>query len=153
MSKRMIKFSAVCLSFTLSILSFQQVAFCQDQPEKLVTNLKKGEKSPYDGVLLSVQLAAEIKNNCSPEIIQKRQDAAVQEAVSLCKSAAQKDSVIFTEKLQAQEAKYEKIIAAKDIEIQTLRDKLRPPAWYESPKVWFTVGLVAGAGTVVYIMR
>jgi hypothetical protein len=153
MSKKMTNIVAVLVGLCFMSATFSTAAFSQEQQEKLVTNMKKGEKSPYDGVLLSHPLAAEIKNNCSPEVIQKRQDAAVNEAVSLCKSAAQKDAEILVEKLRAQEEKYEKIVKAKDAEIQVLKDMLKPPAWYESPKIWFVAGLVIGGTTAVYIMK
>lgn len=152
MSKKMNKISAV-ISLFFFVASIGS-AYCEEQPEeKLVTSLKKGDKAPYNGVLLSNSLAAEIKNNCDPEVIQKRCDIRISEAVDLSKSSCKKETDILTAKLSAQEEKYQKIIFAKDEEIKTLNDLLRSPAWYKNPKTWFFTGIVLGAGTTIYLVK
>lgn len=154
MSKMINKFFSLVALFSLIFSIFATPALCDDAPaEKLTTSLKKGDKAPFEGVLLSIPLAAEIKNNCAPDVIQKRCDVKVNEAVSLCKSESQKELDIFGEKLKAQEEKYEKILKAKDEEIKIIRDQLKPPAWYEKPTLWFAVGVVAGGATVAYLVK
>ena len=124
--------------------------------QKVVTDLKKGDKAPYDGILLTQRLAAEIKENCNPDVQKKKCDIQVKEAVDLANSDCTRTTDILKAKIEACETTSLKIIDAKNKEIESLRDLLKPPPWYKDSKVMFEIGAVIGlavGGTAVYFLR
>lgn len=120
--------------------------------EKLVTDLKKGDKAPYDGILITFKLAAEIKENCNPETSKKKCDILIKEAVDLEKSQCTKSTDTLQMRLDALQIKSDEILKAKDAEIAALRDKIKPSLWYKSPELWFSVGVFVGGAAVVGVV-
>ena len=123
--------------------------------DKVATDLHKGDKAPFDGTLLTLRLAAEIKENCKPDIIEQRCNAKITEAVTLCQSECTKKTDILKVEVSACQKKYDDVVIAKDKEIVFLHKKIHEltPAWYESPKLWFGVGLVVGVGGTAYLVK
>lgn len=119
--------------------------------DKVTTDLKKGDKAPYEGILLTYRLAAEVKENCNPGVIEKKCQIKVDEQVGLCKSECKKETDILNAKYDALQVKHDTAMKAKDDYIKTLESQL--PKWYESPKLWFAVGVVVGGGTVIAVAR
>ena len=123
--------------------------------EKLVTDLQKGQKAPFDGILMTQKLAAEVKENCSKDVIEKRCDARVKEAVGLAQSECTATTSVLNSKVSACQLKYDESIAAKDKEIESLKVKLdkMEPHWYDSPELWLGIGVVLGGGAVYGIVK
>ena len=121
--------------------------------DKVVTDLRKGDKAPYDGILLTARMAAEIKENCNPAVSKQKCDILVKEAVDLSLSECKKNTDILQSKYDAFQVKHDKVVSAKDKEIQDLRDLLKPAPWYESPKLWFGVGVVTGAAVIITLVK
>jgi len=119
--------------------------------DKITTDLKKGDKAPFDGILLSLRLAAEIKENCSPDTIEKRCQVRIDEAKKLANSECTQKTDILKVEVSACQEKHVKVVAAKDEYINVLESKL--PKWYESPKLWFGIGIVVGGGVVIAVAR
>jgi hypothetical protein len=123
--------------------------------DKVTTDLKKNDKAPYNGILITYKLAAEIKENCAPEIIEKKCNAKIDEQVGLCKSACKKETDILDAKYNALLMKHETVSREKDKYIKILESQ--QPSWYENYKLWFVVGLgtgvVIGGGTLIIIAR
>jgi len=119
--------------------------------DKVTTDLKKGEKAPFDGILLSLRLAAEVKENCAPETIEKRCQVRIDEAKKLANSECTQKTDVLKVEVSACQEKHVKVVAAKDEYISVLESKL--PKWYESPKLWFGIGIVVGGGVVIAVAR
>ena len=123
--------------------------------DKAATDLHKGDKAPFDGTLLTLRLAAEIKENCKPDIIEQRCKVRITESVTLCQSDCTKKTDILNAQVSACQKKYDDVVVAKDKEIDFLHKKVEEltPSWYESPKLWFGVGLVVGIGGTAYLVN
>lgn len=119
--------------------------------DKVTTDLKKGDKAPFDGILLSLRLAAEIKENCAPDTIEKRCQVRIDEAKKLSDSACTQKTDVLQASVSACQTKHLEVVAAKDDYIKVLESKL--PKWYESPKLWFGIGIVVGGGVVIAVAR
>ena len=150
-SKKFFSFFIATLMLIQSSVSFADES--QPSSDKVSTVVTKGSKAPFDGVLLSVKLAAEIKANCDPVNIENKVKIERDEATKLCQSECKSQIDVLNAKLQASQEKHQSVIAAKDKEIEALRDLLKPAPWYQSPKLWFGVGLIAGGATVVVLAR
>lgn len=153
MSRKMMnKFITFLLLLTTLSLSLPVYASDVDsKKDKVTTDLRKGEKAPFDGVLLSLRLAAEVKENCSPVTIENRCSIRIEEAKKLIGSDCTQKLDVLKKSISACQAKHDEIIIAKDEYIKALESKL--PKWYENPKLWFGVGLVIGGGTVFAIAK
>ena len=150
-SKKFFSFFITTLMLIQSSKSFADET--QPASDKVSTVITKGSKAPFDGVLLSVKLAAEIKANCDPANIESKVKIEKDEATKLCRSECKSQVDVLNVKLQASQEKHQSIVVAKDKEIESLRDLLKPAPWYQSPKLWFGVGLVTGGAAVIAIAR
>lgn len=150
-TKKLVSLSMIA-SFILGTSSSVFAGEVNSKEEKAVTDLKKGDKAPYDGILLTFKMAADIKENCNPEVTKKKCDILIKEAVDLSASQCTKTTDVLQAKLDALQIKSNEIILAKDTEIAVLRDRLKPAPWYESPKLWFGIGVVVGGAAVVGVV-
>ena len=135
---------------------FPNTSFSEDidtKKTKIVTDVRKGQAAPYTGILLTTLLAAEIKENCGKDIIDKKIKIEVDSAVKLANSSCEEKIQIEKGKSTAAKETYDSIIAAKDKELKDLRSVITPPSWYESPYLWFTVGFVAGTGLTLFATK
>ena len=113
----------------------------------LVTQLDKGKKAPFDGILLSdtaaAKLFAEIKFS------KKECDLLLKKEVDLI-SAVNTGKIKSLElQLQIHTKKFEDMIAVRDDRINFLEKNYSPPAWYERNELWLTMGVVVGIGITV----
>ena len=148
------KVTAFLLIFLMLSFVSPHAAFAKEvdsKKEKVVSNVAKGQKAPYEGVLFTILLAAEIGENCDPANMKKKCDILTTAAVSLASNECTKTVTVLTATNKAQEEKYSAIVSAKDEEIQRLRDISKPAAWFESPYLWGSVGFLLG-GTGVYLI-
>jgi hypothetical protein len=142
------------IALSSSMLSNVSIAGEIDtKKSRMVTDVRKGQTAPYTGILLTTLLAAEVKENCGKDVIDQKIKIEVDGAVKLANSACEEKIQIESGKRTAAEEKYTRIIAAKDKEIEDLRDIIAPPPWYKSPYLWFTVGFVAGTGLTLFTAK
>lgn len=121
------------------VLFMSSIAFAND-----VVTLRKGEKAPFDGTLLSPDAAAKIitETDYSLEkcLIDARRDKALQEAkLTMEKKNVEAELAACTLKYTEMEKLYEK-------QIDYLEKRAASPSW-ETP-VYFTSGILIGAGLV-----
>lgn len=119
--------------------------------QSVVTDLKKGQKAPYEGILFSLKMAAEIKENCNPDIISHRCDVRIQEAVSLRDNECAAKTSVLDVKLSEQQEKFTKQIETRDDYIKKLEGAL--PKWHDNPRLWFGLGIVIGGGAVFVVAK
>lgn len=119
--------------------------------QSVVTDIKKGQKAPYDGILFSIKMAADVKENCNPEIIKLRCDIRVQEATGLKDNECTAKTTLLDVKLREQNEKFTKQIDAREKYIKKLEANL--PKWYDNPRLWFGLGVVVGGGVVFAIAK
>lgn len=145
------KLTAIAVLFFVFIMSFPVYADVDTKKDKVATDLRKGDKAPYDGVLLSHRFAAEIKENCSPEATDKKCQIKIDEKEGFCKSSCKNETDNLLAQYDALHAKHKIVISEKDKHIKLLEGKL--PLWYENPKLWFAVGVVIGGGSVIFVAK
>lgn len=141
------------------LMIFQlSMAYAKDidtRVDKISTEIRRGRPAPFEGVLLTQRLSAEILENCNPGVTETRCTVRTQTEVELCKSACTKQIDILNTSILACQVKSNEIFAAKNKEIDFLHIKIDEltPRWYASPKLWFTVGIFAGAGIVIAVSK
>ena len=121
------------------VLFMSSLAFAND-----VVTLRKGEKAPFDGTLLSPDAAAKIitETDFTLEkcLIDARRDKMLQEAkLTMEKKNVEAELAACTLKYAEMEKLYEK-------QIDYLEKRAVSPSW-ETP-VYFTSGILVGAGLV-----
>ena len=147
------KFIAFVCTFLLPVTSFS--AEVDSKNDKATSNVKKGSSVPYDGVLLTYRLAAEVLENCKPDVIDARCKAKTDEAVALSESKCKSEKTVLQASIDACQKKYDDVNASHKIQIDKLESRIAEltPRWYESPKLWFAVGVVVGGGTIIAVAR
>lgn len=112
--------------------------------EGLVTQMKKGESAPFEGVLLSNDTAAKLFGDI--KYSKKECDARLSKELEFSKIKF--ESLLKTEQLKfdVEKKRLDGMIAVRDDRIKFLEDNFRPPSWYESGEFWFAFGIVAGIG-------
>lgn len=121
------------------VLFMSSLAFAND-----VVTLRKGEKAPFDGTLLSPDAAAKIITETDYTLekclIDARRDKMLQEAkLTMEKKNVEAELAACTLKYTEMEKLYEK-------QIDYLEKRSVSPSW-ETP-VYFTSGILVGAGLV-----
>ena len=138
------KIVSVICSFALlcatSNLSYADVNSSTDL--KVVTEITKGQKAPFSGVLLSEQAAVKLfadlkftKEECTLRLERELDLATIT-------YKAQIDS--FKIRLEVETERTEKLLDIKDNRIKFLEEIYAPPAWYESGSFWVAVGVIGG---------
>ncbi len=109
---------------------------------KVVTEITKGQKAPFSGVLLSEQAAAKLfadlkftKEECMLKLENELELATIT-------YKAQIDS--FKLRLEVETERTEKLLDIKDDRIKFLETNYAPPEWYESGSFWVAVGVISG---------
>jgi hypothetical protein len=113
--------------------------------------VKKGEKAPYTGILMTHRLAAELEQKCSEEIQESRCQIRIRKEVALRDSKCKERVDTLETKVQLTAERHKKEIEAKNIRISALESKL--PKWYESPRLWFAAGVFLGGATIVLAVK
>ena len=147
------KFIAFVCAFLLPVTSF--AADVDSKNDKVTSNVKKGSSAPFDGVLLTYRLAAEVMENCKPDVIDARCKAKTDEAVALCESKCKSEKTVLQTSVDACQKKYDDVNTAHKLQVDKLEARIAEltPRWYESPKLWLAVGVVIGGGTVIAVAR
>lgn len=151
---RNLKSKIVSLLLVLSMLLIPITAHSQEidtEKDKYVSDVKKGEKAPYAGILMTHRLAAEIEQNCSEEVQESRCQIRVRKEVALCESKCKERTGALEAQVLLAAERHKKEIEAKNLKITALESKL--PKWYESPRLWFAAGVFLGGATVVLAIK
>ena len=107
-----------------------------------ITELSKGSKAPFSGVLLTDDLATKLYLDA--KFSPKECDIRVEREVGIKELQCKKDRDILSSKLVIQKEKYESIIGFKDNRIDFLEKRWHPQPWYEKGEFWLSVGVITG---------
>ena len=127
----------------ISILVFLLIFPVQALAEgEKVADIKKGQKAPFTGVLMSENLASRLylDSKFSP----RQCDIKIEEKVSESNLGCDRKIKILDSKLDIQKDKFDTIIKLKDNRINFLEERWSPSPWYESGEFWFSIGLFSG---------
>ena len=127
------------ISILILLLIFPNYVFAEGEK---VADLKKGQKAPFSGVLMSEGLASKLylDSKFSP----KQCDIKIEEKISESILTCDRKLKILDSKLDIQKEKFSTIIKLKDNRIDFLEERWSPSPWYESGEFWFSVGLFSG---------
>jgi hypothetical protein len=113
----------------------------------VVTNLTKGQKAPFTGILLSDIAAAKLfadlkftRDECQLNLTKELQLNSIRFNAQIASLRLQLD----TEKIRSVS-----LLQIKDQRIQYLEKNYVPPAWYESGEFWFAIGIISGIALTV----
>ncbi len=130
---------ALCFFTVLPSLSYAE--------DNLVTNLKKGQNAPFDGILLSETSAAKLfadikfsKKECDALVLKERDILGI-------KHTAEIDNLKLI--LEIEKNRTKALLEVRNERIAFLEKNYLPPAWYESGEFWFAIGTLAGIGITV----
>jgi hypothetical protein len=120
----------------------------EQDPGKVLSPMKKGQKAPYTGVLLAPQTIASViaDYEAVPEKVKLEVKKAVAEAQNKCdRSLADAKASCEADKaaLQSQIDDDKKVIKAYDEQLKVLRDK------QTNPLLWTGVGVVGGVAVTL----
>jgi hypothetical protein len=139
---------------SLAILIAPTLAFAQSPPTNAVADLKLGEPAPFDGVLMSHDVVAEIvvemeyaQDSCAIELEKQKQITVIEYDHKLAQCELLK--IIETDRLN-------KLIEVKQNRIDFLEKRWSPVPWYETPMFWYATGVASGiiltAGTAYLLL-
>lgn len=147
------KFITLICSFLLPMTSF--ATEIDSKGDKVSSDVKKGTVVPYSGILLSYKLAAEVMENCKPEVIDARCKVKIDEAVALSENKCKSEKSVCQVSVDACQKKYNDVSVAHRVQVDKLEARIAEltPRWYENPKLWFGVGIFAGAAATVTVIK
>ena len=140
------KITAVICIF--SFLAYTSPAFASDtdfdsQLKKgVVTQIKLGEKAPFDGILLSTDAAAKLYGELN--FFEKECKLTLSKELSLAEAKYQTDIDFLKLRLEIESDRTQKLIQIKNERIQFLEENWKPQPWYETGEFWLAIGLVSG---------
>ena len=138
------------LSFFCSLIIVFMPAICHASPIedsenlRLVTSLKKSQRAPFKGILLSEDSAARLFADI--KFSEKECKAKIREKIDILKISHTSILESLDLRLSIEKKRLEGLIAVRDDRIKFLEKNYRPAAWYESGEFWLAVGIVAGVG-------
>jgi hypothetical protein len=107
-----------------------------------ISQLTKGQRAPFTGVLLSndaaARLYADIKFSEDECVLRLNEEL---QTLSIRLNA---EIQALTLRLDVETHRTESLIKIKDERIQFLEKNFAPSPWYESGEFWFAMGVVAG---------
>ena len=128
----MLVYTTPCYADTLSV----------EIGKATVTDLKKGEAAPFEGVLLSRTAAAKLYGQLNFFEEECKLQLSKELDITKIKYNAEIDALKL--KLDVETIRTEKLLAIKNERIEFLEQNWQPPAWYESGEFWLAVGIVSG---------
>lgn len=115
--------------------------------DKLVTNLEKGQRAPFKGILLSNSSAAKLFADI--KFSKEECDASLSEKLETLSIRHQSNIKILNAKIEIEAKRTQSLLLVKDERIKFLEKNYMPPAWYEQGEFWLAVGVVAGIGITI----
>jgi hypothetical protein len=146
------RIASIILSFVLLIVPITSSA--QTLQTNVIADLKAGEPAPFDGVLMSHDVVAEIvvemehaHESCAIDLEEQRRMTAIEHEHKLAQCELLKN--IETDRLN-------KLVEVKQQRVDFLEKRWTPVPWYESPVFWYAAGMASGiiltAGTAYLLM-
>lgn len=146
------RIASIFLSFALLIVPITSSA--QNSQTNAIADLKAGEPAPFDGVLMSHDVVAEIvvemehaHESCMIDLEGQRRLTAIEHEHKLAQCELIKR--IETDRLN-------KLVEVKQQRIDFLEKRWTPVPWYESPAFWYATGVASGiiltAGTAYLLL-
>ena len=118
-------------------------------PGDKVSSMNKGDKAPFDGLLMNRQLADRIEAEKKTKVDKKIAKIQLDAAVARISSDAKRDMDIQTGRYAALKEAGIRTINVKDDQIEFLRKNYLPKPWYESPTFCMIVGALFGGGIII----
>tara|TARA_Y100001938_G_C8072734_1_gene424107 strand:+ start:17 stop:502 length:486 start_codon:yes stop_codon:yes gene_type:complete len=141
-SKKITAFLCI-VSFLLYTIPSAHAAEFEDQVKKAtVTELKKGEAAPFEGILLSKTAAARLYGDLN--FFEKECELKLTKELDVAKLQYTAQIDVLKLKLDVENTRTEKLLQIKNERIEFLEKNWKPQPWYESGEFWLAVGLVSG---------
>ena len=131
----------------LCIVSFVFASIPALANDKLVTNLEKGQRAPFKGILLSNPSAAKIFADI--KFSKKECDSILDERLETLSIRHQSSIDLLNAKIEIEAKRSQSLLLVKDERIKFLEKNYMPPAWYEQGEFWLAVGVITGIGITV----
>lgn len=137
-------------SFTLYVTP----AYAEDPPSSestqlstelrngVVTQVKKNEIVPFDGVLLSADAAAKLYGEL--KFFEEECKLTLGKELEIQRIKYDAELSALRLKLDVENTRTEKLLEIKDRRIEFLEENWKPTPWYESGEFWMAVGVVSG---------
>lgn len=141
----------ICVfSFMLSLVSITRVSRADEpQPFEAVTSLYKGDKAPFDGILLSKDLASKIEAEKKTMISLQICEAQTIADIEITKSECQRDIELLRSENKIDTEKFEQILEIKEKQLEFYRETFSPDPWYESMFFLVSIGVIAGSALTI----
>ena len=115
----------------------------EDQAKKAtVTELKKGEAAPFEGILLSKTAAARLYGDLN--FFEKECELRLTKELDIAKLKYTAQIDVLELKLEVESTRTDKLLQIKNERIEFLEKNWKPQAWYESGEFWLAIGVVSG---------
>jgi hypothetical protein len=118
------------------------LGMAQSIHQNVVAEMKEGEPAPFDGVLMSHDVVAEIvteieyaHESCMIDLEEQRQIITIEYEHKLAQCELLKR--IETDRLN-------KLVEVKQQRIDFLEKRWTPVPWYETPVFWYAAGVASG---------
>ena len=108
----------------------------------VVTQVKKGDVVPFDGVLLSTKAAAKMYGEL--KFFEEECKLTLSKELEIQKLRYDTELDTLKLKLDVETIRTEKLLDIKDRRIEFLEKNWKPTPWYESGEFWLAVGVVSG---------
>ena len=118
-------------------------------PGDKVSSMNKGDKAPFDGLLMNRQLADRIEAEKKTKVDKKIAKIQLDAAVARISSDAKRDMDIQMGRYSALSEMHTQTVQVKNDQIKFLRKNYLPKPWYESPVFLMVVGAFFGGGVVI----
>ena len=140
------KIVALFCILTLFVTTTIPAAYASELEESLsdgvVTNVKKGDEVPFDGVLLSNGAAAKLFGEIKFFEEECKLTLSRELDILTIKHTAELNALQL--RLDVETTRTESLIKIKNERIEFLEENWNPPAWYESGEFWLAVGVISG---------
>ncbi len=114
---------------------------------KLVTELSKGQRAPFPGILLSKESAAKLfadikfsEGECKLRLAEKLD-------IERIRYSSQIKALQI--RLDTESERTKSLLSIKDERIKFLEKNYRPPAWYEQGELWLGIGVISGIAITI----
>jgi hypothetical protein len=118
-------------------------------PGDKVSSMDKGDRAPFDGLLMNRQLADRVEAEKKTKVDKKVAKAELTAAVARSKNDAKRDMAIQVGRYSALKEMHLQTVKVKDDQIEFLRKNYLPKPWYESATFLMVVGALFGGGVVI----
>lgn len=152
------------LTVLISIFFAGMVTFCSStvrgQPSDIADDLKaqtlrKGGVAKFDGILFSIPLVVKMKVEKS--FLEKKCEEQVryesEKVIAKWKAKLEKNTIIHEAMIRKLKAEGSMLNEQLDYCHEELEDQISSSSpWYESPYLWFPVGVIVGSGMTIAIV-